>query len=403
MKKDLRPEMNKKYNTIAAYVLIVAAIILLAISVMAYIVPISVFFKRVISTMNPFFYAFAIAFVLAPLCNFFERTFLKLFKKSNRKTSLSSFLSILITYILFFAFLTMFFYIIIPQATESVRNFTSNYKNYIAHARNFFEGLPSFSNILSGEFVKQLEEKLLSFLESALKLLTDISPQIISALSGFAVSVWHVVLGVIISIYMLAERKVFARQLKKLSYALFPKRFADGIISTAHVSHSVFGGFVTGKILESMLIGFLCFIGTSIMGIPYAPLVSIIVGVTDIIPYFGPFLGGIPSFIIILLNEPIKAIWFVIFIVILQQIDSNIIGPKILKETIGVSSFWIIFSLLVLGGLYGIVGMIIAVPLFALIHMGLSKMCNHLLDKKGHPENTPLEDFEKKEDGTQNA
>lgn len=386
MKKNMRPEMNKNYNTIAAYVLVVAAIILCAISLIIYIVPVSEFFKKVSVIMNPFFYAFAIAFVLLPLCNFFEQQFLKLFKKSKNKEKLSSWFGIFVTYIIFLAFLSLFFYIIIPQAAISVKNFSLNYKYYVAHAEKFFESLPAFFSIFPQDFVTQVEGSLLSLLEKVLKLLTDLSPQIISALSGFAVGVWNVVLGMIVSIYMLAERKVFAKQLKKLCFALFSKRTADGIIGTAKVTQTVFSGFVTGKLLEALLVGFLCFIGTSILDVPYAMLVSIIIGVTDIIPYVGPLLGTIPSCIIIFLNEPIKALWFVIFIIILQQIDSNIIGPKILKETIGVSSFWVIFSLLVMGSLYGIVGMILAVPLFALIHMGVSKLCDYLLDKKGHPE-----------------
>lgn len=401
MKKDMMPEINKKYNTIAAYVLIVSAIILCAITLIVYIGPVSEFFRKVSFVMNPFFYAFAIAFVLLPLCNFFERLFLKIFTKFKYKAKLSSFLGLLVTYIIFLAFLSLFFYIIIPQVENSIEAFASNYDLYLLKIENLFKKLPNSISRSFNDIIALYKDDLSSLIEKTLQFLTDHSPKIISALSDFAMGVWNIVLGFIISIYMLAERKVFARQLKKLTFALFSKSTADGIVNTARVTKSVFSGFVTGKLLEALIVGFLCFIGTSTLDIPYAMLISIIVGVTDVIPYVGPFLGGIPSFIIIFLNDPIKAIWFVIFIIALQQIDSNIIGPKILKETIGVSSFWVIFSLLIMGSLYGIVGMILAVPLFALIHMGISRLCDHLLDKKGYCKQDL--DSEQKEDGTHTA
>ncbi len=383
MKNDIRPEMNKKYNTISLYVLAISAIIIILAAIVMYIVPVSMFVKKVLSLMNPFFYAFAIAFLLKPICAFFER----LFSKNKHLQKFSSALGLITTYVLFLSCLTLFISIIIPQAAESVRVFSQGYRTYIRQIENFFkDNIPSFSSFFSESFITEVENKIISLLERLLQLITDFSPKIFSAVSDFAVSLWNIVLGLIISVYMLAERKNFARQLKRLTYALFEKHNAQKIIRASHITNSVFGNFVTGKVLEATLIGVLCFIGTSILKIPYAPLVSVIVGVTDVIPYFGPFLGGVPSFIIIFLSDPIKAIWFAIFILILQQIDGNLIGPKILKETIGLSSFWIIFSLIVMGGLFGVVGMILAVPMFALMQMAISRMCNVLLDKKGHPE-----------------
>ena len=390
MKNDLTPEMNKKYNTIAAYVLVISAIILLAITVMAFSVPIGAFFSKLLSLLNPFFIGFALAYILCPVCNFFNSIVNKLFAKRKCK-AIKKHLGLVITYLLFFLCVSLFFYIIIPQITTSVNSFMANYKTYIGGVQRFFNDLADKLRFISPDIVKETEKNVIDLLNRSMTLITDYSPKIFSALSGVAVGVWNVVLGTIISIYMLSEKEVFIRQSKKLTYAFFARKRADYIIRAAAKTHTVFGGFVNGKLLDALIIGILCFIGLSILQMPYTALISVIVGVTDFIPYFGPFLGGIPSFIIVFLNDPIKALWFAVFILVLQQIDGNLIGPKILKETIGISSFWIIFSLLVMGGFWGLPGMILAVPIFALFHMALGKLCNTLLAKKGHPEKAALE------------
>lgn len=386
MRRDLRPEMNKKYNTIALYTLVVALIIVSFVMAIVFSTPISVFFGKLFHILSPVLYGFIFAYVLCPACNFFDSYFHKL--KGDKKihkfvNPVADKAGIVITYILFVSALVGIVYIIIPQISDSFDNFYANYQIYIARADRFLTNLVSSTRFIPEETAKTLETALIDFLEKFVESIFAYSPKIINTVSGVAVEIWNIVLGVIISIYMLSERKTFARQGKKLLYGFLSAKNANAVYAGFRKTHEVFGGFVNGKLLDSLIIGIICFIGTSILSIPYAPLVSLIVGITNVIPYFGPFLGAIPSAIIVFLNDPVKSIVFVIFIFLLQQLDGNVIGPKILGQTIGVSSFWIITSLLVMGGLYGVTGMVLAVPLFALIRLAVSNLCHALLGKKG--------------------
>ncbi len=191
--------------------------------------------------------------------------------------------------------------------------------------------------------------------------------------------------GIIISIYVLMSKEEFIGQSKKLMYALLPGKSANAVIHTVHKSNEIFGGFISGKILDSMIIGVLCFICLYFMKMPYALLVSVIVGVTNVIPFFGPYLGAVPSTILIMLASPIQGVYFIIFILILQQFDGNILGPAILGESTGLSSFWVVFAILVGGGIFGILGMIIGVPAFAVIIYVIRRMVNYILEKKQLP------------------
>jgi len=178
----------------------------------------------------------------------------------------------------------------------------------------------------------------------------------------------NIFLGVLISIYMLASRKLFARQAKLLLRGVFPKRWADAVETEVRYADRMFNGFLMGKLLDSAIIGVICFVVTTILRFDMAILISVIVGVTNIIPFFGPFIGAIPCALLLLLKSPWQCLIFLIFIVILQQLDGNVIGPKILGNTTGVSSFWVLFSILLFGGLWGVFGMIVGVPLFAVIY-----------------------------------
>ena len=356
MWKDFRPEMNKKYNTIAAYTLVVALIIVAVVMLAVFIVPISGFFSKVLDLLSPVFYGFAFAYVLCPLCNWLDKYFYKLMgdKKIHRFLNpILKKLSIVVTYIVVVVLFIGFFNIVIPEVRESANTFAETYKDNIVKVDNFFNAIARKTGLLNSEPAKSLEklviEKLEEFSERAVNAVAEFSPVIITNVFGFAKELWNIVLGIIISIYMLSERKTFARQGKKLIYGLFSENTAIAIDEGFSKTHRIFGGFVGGKILDSAIIGVMCFIGLYFLKMPHAALVSIIVGATNIIPYFGPFIGAIPSFIIIFLDSPMKAIVFALFILALQQLDGNVIGPAILKETVGVSSFWIITSLLVMG------------------------------------------------------
>ena len=387
MKKDVFPEMNKKYNTIAAYTLAVSAVIVLFIMLLVFIIPVSGFVKKLFGILSPFFYGFAFAYILCPVCNFFDSKINKLLEK-KKAGFLKKHGGLVITYVLFLLFLTLFFYIIIPQLISSFNTFASSYKNYGRQISVFFSELPERFKFISPEILRRAQDVITEALNSTAELITKYSPVIIARISGFAMVLWKVILGFIISVYMLSGRKTFVRQTKKLLYAFLSESRADAVITRAKDVHGLFGGFVNGKLLDSLIIGVLCFAGMSLLRIPYTPLVSVIVGVTNVIPYFGPFLGAIPSFVIIFFTSPLKALWFIIFILVLQQIDGNIIGPKILKQTIGIYSFWVIFPLIVMGRLFRVPGMVLAVPLFALLYTETARAVNQRLAEKAQNKKT---------------
>lgn len=195
--------------------------------------------------------------------------------------------------------------------------------------------------------------------------------------------VLNVIVGLIISVYVMADQEHFAGQAKKIVYAMFKPVRANVIVDTVRKSNEIFSGFISGKILDSAIIGVLAYIVLAIMKMPDTVLVAVIIGVTNVIPFFGPFIGAVPSFIIIVLQNPIQGLYFLIFIVVLQQIDGNIIGPKILGSSTGLSAFWVVFAILVFGGLWGFPGMLLGVPLMAVIYYVAQKTVSYFLKKRG--------------------
>lgn len=191
------------------------------------------------------------------------------------------------------------------------------------------------------------------------------------------------IVGLIISVYVMADQEHFAGQAKKIVYAMFKPVRANVIVDTVRKSNEIFSGFISGKILDSAIIGVLAYIVLAIMKMPDTVLVAVIIGVTNVIPFFGPFIGAVPSFIIIVLQNPIQGLYFLIFIVVLQQIDGNIIGPKILGSSTGLSAFWVVFAILVFGGLWGFPGMLLGVPLMAVIYYVAQKTVSYFLKKRG--------------------
>ena len=190
------------------------------------------------------------------------------------------------------------------------------------------------------------------------------------------------VIGLIVMVYLLNMKDKLLTQAKMIIYGVFPMKIANKVIEEARYVHSVFGGFIIGKLLDSLIIGLLCFVVMSVAGMPYVLLVSVIVGVTNIIPFFGPFIGAVPSAFLILMDDPMMCLYFLILILLLQQFDGNILGPKILGDSTGLSSFWVLFAILLFGGLFGFVGMIVGVPTFAVFYRLVTELVTYLLGKR---------------------
>ena len=337
--------------------------------------------SKLTGILMPFIYGAVIAYLLKPVCNCVEDFLRRLLpeKMGTAANMLAVTISLLFGILVVYALIMM----IVPQLLTSVTTLYYTARNNL----NDFVDWASHQEIIASN------QKLLDFIETSYDNLQDtldnivrtkLIPSMQSLLSGAALGVMsfvtflkNIIIGVIVSVYLLASRKKFGQQCKMILYSLIKPRWADIILEEILYADKMFGGFINGKILDSAIIGVLCYIACLIFKFPSALLVSVIIGVTNVIPFFGPFIGAIPATLLILIQNPIKALWFVLFVLVLQQVDGNIIGPKILGNTTGLSSFWVLFAILLFGGLWGFVGMIIGVPLFAVIYDVLKKFVFH--------------------------
>ena len=337
--------------------------------------------SKLTGILMPFIYGAVIAYLLKPVCNCVENFLRRLLpeKMGTAANMLAVAISLLFGILVVYALIMM----IVPQLITSVTTLYYTARNNL----NDFVDWASHQEIIASN------QKLLDFIETSYDNLQDtldnivrtkLVPSMQSILSGAALGVMsfvtflkNIIIGVIVSVYLLASRKKFGQQCKMILYSLIKPRWADIILEEILYADKMFGGFINGKILDSAIIGVLCYIACLIFKFPSALLVSVIIGVTNVIPFFGPFIGAIPATLLILIQNPIKALWFILFVLVLQQVDGNIIGPKILGNTTGLSSFWVLFAILLFGGLWGFVGMIIGVPLFAVIYDVLKKFVFH--------------------------
>ena len=346
-------------------------------------------FGSAISTLTgilmPFIYGAVIAYLLKPVCNTIEN-FLRRFIPERMKGLISA-LSIALTILLGLLIIYALCMMIIPQLITSV---TSLYYTAQRNIARFVQWANHVEFIESNQQIMDLLNNAYDTLNTSVDNLvkTKLLPSMQNILSGAAIGVlsvvtWakNLVIGIIVAVYMLASRKRFVQQAKLVLYSVFKPVWAGRIIEEIQYADKMFGGFINGKIMDSAIIGVLCYNGCLIFKFPSALLVSVIIGVTNVIPFFGPFIGAIPATLLILIQNPIKALWFVLFVLVLQQLDGNIIGPKILGNTTGLSSFWVLFAILLFGGLWGFVGMIVGVPLFAVIYDVIKKLVIHGLKR----------------------
>ena len=343
--------------------------------------------------LQPIILGLVFAYLLNPLVTIIENQVIKMFEKKakNREKlrKVSRSIGIAGSLLVAFAVVILLLNMVIPELYRSIRDLIMGLPHQINNAIDFLESEKIHDTAFSGTIKSVLENGAEAF---QMWLKTDLLTRINQMMSFVTVGVFSVVetlfdiaVGVIVSVYVLNSKEKFTGQCKKITYALLSRERANLMLQITRKSHKIFGGFVIGKIIDSIIIGILCFIGLSILDIPYTLLVSVIVGVTNVVPFFGPYIGAIPSAILILLSEPIKGIYFVIFILVLQQFDGNILGPKILGDSTGLSAFWVVFSILLGGGLFGFVGMIMGVPTFAVFYYLVSMFIEQKLERKKLP------------------
>ena len=343
--------------------------------------------KKIINILMPFIFGLVIAYLLNPAVNFFDnKIFSKLFPKTNKKNKkIIRILSLATATIIFLGILVASISLLIPSIIKSIDTFISNINIYLNDSKQFVTSFVESDNVKQAitaaynSLSKNVEKWLTTeIMENLIVLVRD---GIFTTLRF----IYNLVIGYIISIYILFDKEKFKAQAKKILYSLLSKEHANLVIENIRYTDRVFADFFSAKIIDSAIVGIICFIFMFIFKMPYPLIVSVIVGVTNVIPYFGPFIGAIPAAALILLVDPVSCIPFLIFIFVLQQFDGSVLGPKILGSKTGLSSFWVLFSLLIFGGLFGIVGMIIGVPIFSITYTFINNILKKRLEERKLP------------------
>lgn len=377
-----------KWGLTAVAVIVIALVISLIFSKLG---PIATAISTIISTVSSVLYGVVMAFLMAPVYDrigiwvgeILSSLFPK-WKKSDKYAKMIATLSCLVILILVvFALIMM----IIPELVNSITNVISyapsGTQNLEAWLKDILNKNPNLEKLIIGNYL-DISERLsdiatTTVLPNVNTYIKNLSSGVINAL-GVVV---NIIIGLMVMMYLLNMKTTLASQAKKIVYAVAGVKIGNEIVTEARYIKNMFEKFIVGKIIDSIIIGIINYVFMAIIHMPYALLISVVVGVTNVIPFFGPFIGAIPSIILLLLISPVTALQFAVWILVLQQVDGNIIGPKILGQTTGLPSFWVLFSILLFGGLFGIVGMIIAVPTWAIIYRTISRLSEHFLKKKG--------------------
>jgi len=384
---------NKKYFTVSIYALIIMIIAILFYKIIDNLSGTFGNVNKFINILSPFFIGFLFTFLLNPGVMFFERQLNKVRnKKKPHKPKRIRFLSIFIMYILVLGAILLILIYIIPQLITNISTLVSQltdlfkltdtsqlpdaflpYTTQITDIADKFSEKNAMFNII--ESFKTLDPTIFNTFK-------NIIPQILQASVSFTAGFFDVILGIVISIYLISDKENFILQLKKLSFALLKTETANKLMILCSETNTIFKKFFIGKALDSLIIGLICFVFMSITKIQFAFLISIIICITNMIPYFGPYIGAIPSILIILMISPLHALWFIIFVIVLQQFDGIWLGPKILGGSVGLKPFWIIFAIILGGGLFGLLGMFLGVPFLAVIYNLCNKFINNKLKQK---------------------
>ncbi|MBF1137375.1 MAG: AI-2E family transporter [[Eubacterium] sulci] len=343
--------------------------------------------------VSPFIYGFVMAYLLSPIYNATVRGLYKLlgkyFKNKQRLFSFCKLVASVVAVVCLIGAVAGLIALIVPQVIESLTGILKSLPQRLTQLSALFNDITSKMDnkrlaMKMSEIYAQVQTNLIELAQTKLlpgmgTLVGQVSTQVLLTLK----TMMNVMIGVMACVYMLNSKERFQGQFKKVILATLPKEKAEAVFDFAKFTNRTFGGFINGKIIDSIIIGIICFILMEIFGFPYPILISAIIGITNVIPFFGPFIGAIPAAIIILLVSPIHALYFLVLIFVLQQVDGNIIGPAILGNTTGIASFWVLFSIVIGGGLFGFIGMVLGVPVFAIIYYYFSRSINKRLEAKG--------------------
>ncbi len=390
-----QPKINiRKYMSAGAAAFLVIVLGIVAFFAVFRFDKLSNLINTVLYILQPIIFGLVIAYVLNPVVRFFDRNLDKLTKKKKvksqeKKRAVIRKISVGLSLALTIAVVAILLNMIIPELVRNITRLIYELPARFGYVSEYFAkiegGSSHFSSTVEKFIVQAISRIEKWFTENFVLQANEWIGMFAISIKNIASVILNIVIGIIISVYLLSDKEGFIGKSKKFVYAVFGTKKANIIIDTVRRSHEMFSGFIVGKVIDSIIIGILCFILMSIFRIPYALIVSVLVGVTNIIPFFGPFIGAIPSAILILITSPMQGLYFIILIIVLQQVDGNIIGPKILSQSTGLSAFWVVFAILLGGGLFGFVGMLIGVPTFAVIYDIIKRIINSVLSKHRLP------------------
>ncbi|MBQ8074508.1 MAG: AI-2E family transporter [Oscillospiraceae bacterium] len=392
MRRRFRWDKKYLYWGITAFLVIAAAVVFYML--LQHLPDLRNAWNKGMTIVAPFVWGLVIAYLLLPLTRALEKLLSsRKMKKALVKGKFARIAAIVVSEIVLLIILTAFVLLILPQLYSSIETIVVNSPEYYAKMSDWIElkleDHPEMEQYVA-QALESLSNQLLDLVKNRLlpsmgNVITSVTTGVYAAFRG----VYNLIVGIIVSIYVLSNREIAKAGFRKVLYSIFTIETAEKIRTGLIFTDKTFMGFLSGKLLDSAIIGLICYIVCLILKMPYTLLVSVIIGITNIIPFFGPLIGAIPSAFIILLVDPLKCLIFVIFILILQQIDGNILGPKILGSTVGINGFWIMFAIIMGGGLFGFAGMILGVPVFVVIYSAVTT----LIDKKLRRDDLP-QDFE---------
>jgi predicted PurR-regulated permease PerM len=386
---------DKKYLYWGVTAFCVVACSILFYMALAYLPKVGGVLGSLARILSPFIWGLVIAYLLNPLNKvLYKNVFLPLTVKlsGKRKTGapgLAKGLSVLLSILVFLAVITALVYLIIPQLYASVETIVNNSSLYIgkisAWSQKMLTNYPDLRDFVTEKF-EEINTNLFAWIrDTILPRLGSFVTNVTAGVYYFVRGIYNLVIGIIVSVYLLGNSESASARAMRLCYCVFGMEKAEKVREAVRFTDKTFMGFINGKLLDSAIIGLICYIVCALLNMPYALLVSVIIGVTNIIPFFGPLIGAIPSAFIILLVDPVKCLIFIIFIVILQQVDGNIIGPKILGSSIGINGFWVMFSIILGAGLFSFWGMLLGVPVFVVIYTGITILVERKLKKRSLP------------------
>lgn len=324
-------------------------------------------FSTFFSFIKPFIWGFVIAFILNKPIKFFKNLFQKIFKKfkSNKKVSLI--ISVFVTYVLFIGFVVLLISFILPQFSDSIALFINNIENYSSNIEKIFNNIINIFNLQDFSLV-DLNQIIQNNMQQLSNIASQLLTKLISMTAGIAVAFLNIFISIIVSVYVSSSSDKLSRQTNTLLDAYVPNKVNQKIKEIAHLTFNTFNNFVSGQLFEALVLGCMCFIGMSIFRFEYALLISVMIAITSIIPVIGAFIGAVPSVFLLFMISPIKALWFIVFIIIVQQLENNFIYPKVVGNKIGLPAIWVLLAIVVGGGLFGVVGILLGVPVCSIIY-----------------------------------